>query len=104
MTKLGRNFYKEKWKQENLVLNRTKILKIEFQNKLINDKFKTVFYCKSKDNPNGRLCVAWERTNFSEGDFIEMKGWMKNDVFIVESHIFTKQNGHRNIQNPKTIQ
>lgn len=61
----------------------TEVIKIELQNEIINEKFKTVFYCKSDTNPEGRMCVAWGKTRIIEGSKIEMDGRFKDDIFLV---------------------
>lgn len=63
----------------------TKVLRIEEQNLLVNDKYKTVFYCKSINNPDGIMCIAWGRTTIKEGDRVELKGRPKDKIFLVWS-------------------
>lgn len=70
---------------DSLVLVPTKVLRIEEQNTVINDKFKTVFYCQSVKTPEGVMCVAWGKTSIREGDGVELKGRHKDGVFIVWS-------------------
>ena len=63
-----------KYENEALLLTST-VERIEVQNAVINGKFKTVFYCKSDDNPEGQICVYWQRTTFKVGSkFITEKG------------------------------
>jgi hypothetical protein len=76
-----------KWEAE-VVQGTSKIIKIEIQNQEINDKFKTVFYCESKKNPEGMMCVVWERTTFKAGDEIDMTGRIKDGVFLVWRHLY----------------
>ena len=61
----------------------SEVIKIELQNQLVNDKYKTVFYCKSNTLPEGRMCVSWEKTRIVVGSKIEMDGRMKDEVFLV---------------------
>lgn len=61
----------------------TEVIKIELQNELVNEKYKTVFYCKSTTNPKGRMCVAWGKTRIVEGSKIEIDGRFKDDIFLV---------------------
>lgn len=65
---------------------------IEIQNQEINGKFKTVFYCKSNKLSNGRMCVIWGRTTFNIGDEINMKGRLKDEVFLVWQYLYTPAN------------
>ena len=60
--------------------------------KEINEKFKTVFYCKSNKLSNGRMCVIWGRTTFNIGDEINMKGRLKDEVFLVWQYLYTPAN------------
>ena len=52
------------------------VTKIDFQNKEINGKLKTVFYCKSYLCPDGdgRMCILWEYNTIKTGDKVQMKG------------------------------
>lgn len=52
------------------------VTKIDYQNKIINGKLKTVFYCKSYLCPDGdgRMCILWGYNTIQEGDQIVMKG------------------------------
>ena len=59
------------------------VIKIEIQNEIVNEKYKTVFYCRSSINPKGRMCVAWGKTRIIEGSTVEMDGRFKDDVFLV---------------------
>lgn len=61
----------------------TEVIKIELQNEFINEKYKTVFYCKSDKCPEGRMCVAWGKTRIVEGSKIEMDGRFKDGIFLV---------------------
>ena len=76
-----------KWEGQ-VVQGTSKIIKIEIQNQEINDKFKTVFYCESKKNPEGIMCVIWGRTTFKTGDEINMTGRFKDGVFLVWSYLY----------------
>ncbi len=70
---------------ENTFIFPTKVLRIEEQNLLVNDKYKTVFYCKSINYPEGIMCIAWGRTTIKEGDRVELKGRPKDKIFLVWS-------------------
>lgn len=79
----------------------TTVIKIEEQNVLVNDKYKTVFYCESQNNslngceqgsspsshpgprPEGRMCIAWGKTRIIVGSNVELDGRFKDDVFLV---------------------
>lgn len=67
----------------------TEVIKIELQNELVNEKLKTVFYCKSDTIPTGRMCVAWGKTRIVEGSKIEMDGRFKDGIFLVWKMIIT---------------
>lgn len=67
----------------------SEVIKIEQQNEPVNDKYKTVFYCKSKKIPEGRMCIAWGRTRIAVGSKVEMDGRLKEDVFLVWSLTIT---------------
>ncbi len=77
---------------DEAMLFSSEVLKIEEQNISINEKFKTVFYCKSSKFPEGRMCIAWGRTNIQVGDIVHMKGRIKDDVFLVWSMNFQRPN------------
>lgn len=87
MARHKRKYHSNKYKEilDSLVLVPTKVLRIEEQNTVINDKFKTVFYCQSVKKPEGVMCVAWGKTSIKEGDGVELKGRYKDGVFIVWS-------------------
>ena len=76
-----------KWEGE-VVQGTSKIIKIEVQNQEINDKYKTVFYCESKTQPEGRMCVIWGRTTFNVGDEITLTGRIKDGVFLVWRYLY----------------
>lgn len=79
------NYIPQKWRKELIQIDSI-VIKIELQNEIINDKFKTVFYCSSKAEPEGRMCVAWGRTTFKVGDKVMMTGRMiEQGVFLVWS-------------------
>lgn len=82
-----KKYYSTKYKElmNSLVLVPTKVLRIEEQNTVVNDKFKTVFYCESVKNPQSTMCVAWGRTSVKEGDNVELKGRFSGNVFVVWS-------------------
>ena len=89
-----KKYITNKYLIKDLVLFPTKVLKIEEQNKPINDKLKTVFYCKSQTKPEGIMCVSWGRTSIDVGDTVELKGRLKNNVFIAwEIQIKNKSRG-----------
>lgn len=81
--------YVSKYADEAVYVIGKKVLKIEEQNLEVNDKMKTVFYCESS-KPEGRMCIAWGRTNFKVGDVVDMKGRVKDDVFLVWSLMFKR--------------
>lgn len=64
-----------KYKDEAMIVESI-ITKIDFQNKEINGKLKTVFYCRSYLCPDGdgRMCILWGYNTLSVGDRIQMKG------------------------------
>ena len=52
------------------------VTKIDYQNKIINGKLKTVFYCRSYLCPDGegRMCIYWDYNKIQVGDTVQMKG------------------------------
>lgn len=76
-----------KWEEE-VICVASKVLRFEVQNQEINEKLKTVFYCESKTQPEGRMCVIWGRTTFKAGDEITMTGRLKNKVFLVWKYFY----------------
>ena len=64
-----------KYEDEATIVEST-VTKIDFQNKEINGKLKTVFYCKSYLCPDGdgRMCITWQRNTIQIGDKVAMKG------------------------------
>lgn len=63
-----------------------KVIKIDYQNqKQQSGFFKTCFYCPSYLKPQGRMFIAWGKTKFKVGDIISCRGWLKGDVFIVQT-------------------
>ena len=81
--------YVSKYADEAVYVVGKKVLKIDEQNTEVNDKMKTVFYCEST-NPEGRMCIAWGRTNFRVGDVVDMKGRIKDEVFLVWPLMFKR--------------
>ena len=62
------------------------VIKIDYQNqKQQSGFFKTCFYCPSYLKPQGRMFIAWGKTKFKVGDIISCRGWLKGDVFIVQT-------------------
>ena len=90
---------KSKYEDETL-LAKGVITKIEYKNQIVNDKFKSVFYVPSYLCPEGRMCVMWGHANFNAGDEIEMKGRLNDGVFLCWSMQITKraeQNDNRTV-------
>ena len=84
-----------KYENEAILLTST-VQRIEVQNIEINGKFKTVFYCKSHDKPEGQSCVYWGRTTFKAGSRFNAKGRFTPDgTFLVWSmmHFIDKEQG-----------
>ena len=76
-----------------IILERRKIIKIDYQNLQIKDSQKTAFYIESQKKPEGILCIAWGKTNFNVGDFVSMKGRASEDgVFLVWSYYVVQRN------------
>jgi len=77
------------------------VTKIDFRNREINGKRKTVFYCKSYLCPEGRMCITWKYNTIAIGDTVQMKGrFIKSDetdnpdyknVFIAWSVLIIKR-------------
>lgn len=82
-----RKFIKKtsKYEQDAIMIVST-VKKIELLNVEVNDKLKTVFYCESNQLPEGRLCIAWGRTNIDVGSRFQAKGRLLPDgTFLVWS-------------------
>lgn len=79
-----------KYESEKVHITST-VIKIEEQNVLVNDKYKTVFYCESQSNPEGRMCIAWGKTRIIVGSKVELDGRFKDDVFLVWKMTITNQ-------------
>lgn len=77
--------------EKDAVLVSATVNKIDFINLEVNGKLKTVFYCPSYICPEGRMCIAWGRTNIQIGDEIQMKGRFVDDVFLVWSLMISKR-------------
>lgn len=90
MSRHRKKKYVSKYTDQSVWVKDKRILKIEQQNAEVNDKFKTVFYVESKEKPEGRMCIAWGRTTFQEGDFVDMKGRFKDDVFLVWTLLYKR--------------
>ena len=74
----------KKYKNEFRVIS-SRVSKIVEQNKVINEKYKTVFYCDSTKNPEGQMCVVWGNTTIRPGDEVLLEGRFVNNVFAVWS-------------------
>ncbi len=79
-----------KYEKEKVHISST-VIKIEEQNVLFKDKYKTVFYCQSQTQPEGRMCIAWGRTRIVVGSKVELDGRFKDDVFLVWKMTITNQ-------------
>lgn len=79
-----------KYESEKVHISST-VTKIEEQNVLVNDKYKTVFFCESQTKPEGRMCIAWGKTRIIVGSKVELDGRFKDDVFLVWKMIITNQ-------------
>ena len=79
--------------EEDAVIITAKIVGIEQQNEIIGERYKNIFYLKSKDYPQtGKMCVYWGRTTFNTGDEIEAKGRINQDgVFLVWSYMIMRR-------------
>ena len=82
-----KKFVRQPSKYENeAILVTSTVKKIELQNVEVNEKLKTVFYCESNQLPEGRLCIAWGRTNIDVGSRFQAKGRLLPDgTFLVWS-------------------
>ena len=66
----------------------TKILEIEesnieyYDSKTNKYRFKSVFYCESTSG-QPRMCVFWDKTSVQIGDEVQLKGRLKDDIFLV---------------------
>ncbi len=73
---------------DDAILVNTKVLEMEEQNTEYYDskkdryRYKSVFYCES---PSGvpRMCVSWEKNTIRVGDEVQLKGRLKDNVFLV---------------------
>ncbi len=65
----------------------SEVIKIDYQNKEINDKLKTVFYAKSKSFPDtGRMCIQWGPSCIEVNDKFDAQGKLTPEgAFIVWS-------------------
>jgi len=68
--------------EDEAILYETEIIKIEFLNQEVKERWKSVFYAKSAVNPEGRMCIYWGNCKMEEGDKVAMKGRMKDGVFL----------------------
>lgn len=71
-----RKFFKKQSSKflEDAVIVRTTIIEMIEKKKPYGDRYKNVFKCSSKKNPDGRMCVLWGAYNLDVGYEIEMKG------------------------------
>jgi hypothetical protein len=81
--------------EKDAVIVEATVCKIELQNEIINDKYKTVFYCPSYEKPEGRMCIVWGRTTFQVGDKVKMTGRFNDGVFLVWSLLYKSDRGDR---------
>lgn len=79
--------------EEEAVIARATVNRVEVVNQLVNDKYKNVFYCPSYLEPNGRMCIYWGRVMLNIGDEIEMKGRFSDGAFLVWSLKRTRSGG-----------
>lgn len=69
----------------------TEILNFVEKNTVINEKYKSVYYCKSSQKPEGIMCIEWGLNRANEGDKVTIEGRFSGDVFIVYSKIITNK-------------
>ena len=81
---------------DNAIIIHTKVLEIEEQNIEYYDskknkyRFKSVFYCVSSSG-KPRMCVSWDRNTIQVGDEVQLKGRLKDDVFLVWSLLILRR-------------
>lgn len=88
---MRKRFKKQSKFKDDAILIQNKIIRIDYQNQVVNDKYKTVFYVPSYLCPEGRMCVKWGQTNFNVGDEVEMKGRFNDGIFLCWSLIIHKR-------------
>ena len=86
-----------KYEKDAVIVDAT-ISRIDFINMEIGDKYKSVFYCPSYLEPEGRMCVFWGMTNLEIGDTVQMKGRFNDGVFLVWSLIIIKKASKQNVE------
>lgn len=80
---MRRRYKRQISKYEEQALNAEgKIIKIDYKNQIVGEKYKTVFYVPSLLCPEGRRCVTWGHTNINVGDYVELKGRFNDDIFL----------------------
>ena len=80
---MSENLLKKDWKSEACTIE-TEILRYEEKNRIYPEgNFKNIFYCRSKTNPQGRMCIYWSRMTAEPGDKVILTGRSDNDIFLV---------------------
>ena len=88
---MARKQFVSKFADEAALIEYATVLKFEEQNKHYGQKIKTVFYCKTPKMDKELMCVAWGETYISVGDVVNIKGRMKDDVFLVWGMMIIKK-------------
>ena len=86
-----KNKYTSKLVDEAILVNAT-ITEIIEKNREYSHRFKNVFKCASQTGID-KMCILWGRSNIDVVDDVQMKGRLKDDVFLAWSIIITKK-GH----------
>ena len=77
------------------VLLSSRVKKIDFKNKEINGKLKTVFYAESKCFPEtGRMCIQWGHSFLELGDKFEAQGKITPDGTFIVWSVMRFKNGY----------
>lgn len=71
--------------EEEAIIYDSVVQKIDYKNQEVNEKLKNCFYVKSENKPEGVMCILWGRSSINVGDYISMKGRLKDGVFLAWS-------------------
>ena len=77
------NIRQSKFADSGLLIE-TVITEIIESNKEYAEKIKNVFKCESRSG-EAQLCILWGHSSISVGDRVQMRGRMKDDVFLAWS-------------------
>jgi len=78
------------YKMKNMIDIDVEIISID-EIRVYSDNTKLTFTARQLLTENTRQCVAWTDKKLNKGDQLQIKGWRKDEIFIVAMLLRTKK-------------